>query len=102
MLEMNHATNSERNGRLPATAPLANAFVPFQNENSPRYEARKGLIRGTLYPGLDLPFMGMVIINPAMYAVAAFCWNPILSQKIKEKVNHPTHQQLQMGKLGII
>ena len=24
------------------------------------YEARKGLIRGTLFPGLDLPFMGMV------------------------------------------
>ncbi len=60
MLEMNHSTSSEGNGRLPATAPLANAFVPFQNENPPRYEARKGLIRGTLYPGLDLPFMGMV------------------------------------------
>ena len=47
-------------GRLPATAPLANAFVPFQMENPPKYEARKGIIRGTLFPGLDLPFMGMV------------------------------------------
>ena len=47
-------------GRLPATAPLANTFVPFQMENPPRYEARKALIRGTLFPGLDLPFMGMV------------------------------------------
>ena len=47
-------------GRLPAMAPLANPYVPFQLENPPRYEARKGLIRGTLYPGLDLPFMGMV------------------------------------------
>lgn len=47
-------------GRLPAMAPLANAYVPFQQENSPMYEARKGLIRGTMYPGLDLPFMGMV------------------------------------------
>ena len=28
-------------------------------ESPPRYEARKGLVRGTLYPGLDLPFMGM-------------------------------------------
>jgi len=45
---------------LPANAPLANAYVPFQLENSPRYEARKGLIRGTLFPGLDLPFLGMV------------------------------------------
>ena len=24
------------------------------------YDARKGLVRGTLYPGLDLPFHGMV------------------------------------------
>lgn len=47
-------------GRLPAEAPLANPYVPFQIENPPKYEARKGLIRGTLFPGLDLPFMGMV------------------------------------------
>ena len=47
-------------GRLPASAPLANPYVPFQNENPPQYEARKGLIRGTMYPGLDLPFMGVV------------------------------------------
>ena len=49
-----------REGRLPAKAPLANAFVPFQPENPPKYEARKALVRGTLFPGLDLPFMGMV------------------------------------------
>lgn len=47
-------------GRLPAVAPLANPYVPFQLDNPPKYEARKGLIRGTLFPGLDLPFMGMV------------------------------------------
>ena len=47
-------------GRLPASAPLANPYVPFQNEDPPKYEARKGLVRGTLFPGLDLPFMGMV------------------------------------------
>lgn len=41
-------------------APLANPYVPFQMENPPKYEAAKGLIRGTLFPGLDLPFMGMV------------------------------------------
>ena len=43
-------------GRLPASAPLANPYVPFQLEDPPKYEARKALIRGTLYPGLDLPF----------------------------------------------
>ena len=54
-------TNREgMDGRLPAMAPLANPYVPFQLENPPRYEAKTGLVRGTLYPGLDLPFMGMV------------------------------------------
>lgn len=47
-------------GRLPAMAPLANPYVPFQMENPPVYEARKGIVRGTLFPGLDLPFMGMI------------------------------------------
>ena len=49
-----------REGRLPPMAPLANPYVPFQLENPPVYEARKGLVRGTLYPGLDLPFQGKV------------------------------------------
>ena len=51
---------SYRDGRLPAMAPLANPYVPFQMENPAKYEAKKGLVRGTLFPGLDLPFMGMV------------------------------------------
>ena len=50
----------DREGQLPAMAPLANVFVPFQSANPAQYEARKGLVRGTLFPGLDLPFMGMV------------------------------------------
>lgn len=50
-------------GRLPSMAPLANPYVPFQLENPPKYEARKALVRGTLFPGLDLPFMGMVNKN---------------------------------------
>lgn len=50
-------------GRLPAMAPLANPYVPFQMENPPKYDARKGVVRGTLFPGLDLPFMGMVNKN---------------------------------------
>lgn len=47
-------------GRLPTMAPLANPYVPFQLENPPVYEAQKGIVRGTLFPGLDLPFMGMI------------------------------------------
>ena len=47
-------------GKLPACAPLANPYVPFQMVNSERYDAPNALIRGTLYPGLDLPYRGMV------------------------------------------
>ena len=53
-------TNKGCEGRLPAMAPLANPYVPFQLDDPPRYEPRMALVRGTLYPGLDLPFMGMV------------------------------------------
>ena len=62
---MDRRRNSQEGfeGRLPATAPLANPYVPFQMENPPKYEARKGIVRGTLYPGLELPFMGMVNQN---------------------------------------
>ena len=59
-MEPKQVENNGMNRRLPAMAPLANPYVPFQLENPPKYEARKGLVRGTLYPGLDLPFMGMV------------------------------------------
>ena len=57
---MRPSENMGLDGRLPGMAPLANPYVPFQLENPPKYEARKGLIRGTLFPGLDLPFMNMV------------------------------------------
>ena len=45
---------------MPDMAPLANPYVPFQLENPPKYEANYGLIRGTMFPGLDLPFQGKV------------------------------------------
>ena len=47
-------------GRLPAKAPLAVPYVPVQQNGPERYQAKLGLIRGTLYPCLDLPFLGMV------------------------------------------
>ena len=47
-------------GQLPAKAPLANPYVPFQFEDPPMYNPQKAFVRGTLYCGLDLPFMGMV------------------------------------------
>ncbi len=59
--KQSEARHSE--GRLPAMAPLANPYVPFQLENPAKYESRKALVRGTLFPGLDLPFMDMVNKN---------------------------------------
>lgn len=47
-------------GRLPQYAPLANPYVPFQQYGSATYPAKRGIVRGTLYPGLDLPFLDMV------------------------------------------
>ncbi len=59
-MDRNKPQRDGTEGRLPAMAPLANPYVPFQLENPPKYEPRKAMIRGTLFPGLDLPFKGMV------------------------------------------
>ena len=47
-------------GRLPQYAPLANPYVPYQSCGDATYPAKRGVVRGTLFPGLDLPFLGMV------------------------------------------
>jgi len=53
-------------GKLPPNAPLAVPFVPFQSENPPQYSPEEALARGTLFPGLDLPFLNTVNqTNPA-------------------------------------
>lgn len=62
-MDNSNQNNRTAEGRLPAMAPLANPYVPFQLENPPRYEPAKAFVRGTLFPGLDLPFMGMVNKN---------------------------------------
>ncbi len=49
-----------RTGSLPDYAPLAGAYVPMQQSAQPNYEAGKALSRGTMFPGLDLPFMNLV------------------------------------------
>ena len=59
-MDQEHNAPKGGEGRLPAMAPLANPYVPFQMESPPKYEPRKALIRGTLFTGLDLPFRGMV------------------------------------------
>ena len=49
-----------RSGVLPPCAPLARSYVPMQQCSMPQYDPADGLKRGTLFPGLDLPFMNMV------------------------------------------
>ena len=47
-------------GELPECAPLAVAFVPMQSGVQPVYDAEEAIQRGTLFPGLDLPFQNLV------------------------------------------
>ena len=62
-MEMEKHERYSGEGKLPNPAPLANPYVPFQFDNPAQYQPRKALVRGTLFPGLDLPFMGMVNKN---------------------------------------
>ena len=43
-------------GTLPACAPLAAGYVPRQQSGEPRYQSGDALARGTLFPGLDMPW----------------------------------------------
>lgn len=64
---MNNKFSAEerwRLGSLPDSAPLAAAYIPMQESAQPQYDAGKALSRGTLFPGLDLPFMNLV--NPEL------------------------------------
>ena len=62
-MDRNKKERTSGEGRLPAVAPLAVPFVPFQLDNPEQYQPRMGFVRGTLFPGLDLPFMGMINKN---------------------------------------
>lgn len=62
-MEENRPENGRcRFGSLPDPAPLAAAYVPKQDSAEPSYAANTAFSRGTLFPGLDLPFMN--IVNP--------------------------------------
>ena len=47
-------------GTMPACAPLAVPYVPFQQTGSKKYEHDEALNNGTLFPGLNLPFKAKV------------------------------------------
>ena len=60
-MESEHlSTCGKMQGKLPACAPLANCYVPVQQTATDRYTADVALARGTVFEGLDLPYMGIV------------------------------------------
>ncbi len=60
MKEPNTSCDPTATGLLPNCGLLAVPYVPVQRSTDDSYQAEKALARGTLFPGLDLPFMGMV------------------------------------------
>lgn len=52
-------------GTLPECAPLALSYTPMQQSVEPAYSSADALSRGTLFPGLDLPFMNKVNKTPS-------------------------------------
>ena len=60
---MKKDSNNGSRGVLPSQAPLANPYVPFQQTEAPMYNPRTAFVRGTLFAGLDLPFMGIANKN---------------------------------------
>ncbi|MDD6188575.1 MAG: spore coat protein CotJB [Clostridiales bacterium] len=63
MYKQNHHADNDcnyKNGMLPECAPLAVPYVPMQGESIPQYNPKEALTRGTLFPGLDLPWKNVV------------------------------------------
>ena len=54
-----------KQGELPECAPLALSQIPMQQSSEPAYKSGEALTRGTLFPGLDLPFKNIVNQMPA-------------------------------------
>lgn len=44
-------------GRFPKSTPIGMMYVPFQKWEEP-YEPEVAISRGTMFPDLDLPFLG--------------------------------------------
>lgn len=55
-------------GPLPACGQLAAAYVPVQPGGQEQYQRAEALARGTLFPGLDLPWMNAVNAVPAQFS----------------------------------
>lgn len=60
----NEKSCTYKQGAQPSCAPLALAVVPPQGSSEPAYDQNEALAKGTLFPGLDLPFMNYVAEKP--------------------------------------
>lgn len=58
--KQNVGCNPITTGKMPMCGMLAVPYVPVQRSTEGSYEADNGLAKGTLFPGLDLPYRGMV------------------------------------------
>ena len=57
---MDNSSCTSRQGTLPSCAGLGLSYTPMQTASTPAYDSGEALRRGTLFPGLDLPFMNVV------------------------------------------
>ena len=53
-----------KEGPLPSCAPLAVPMLAAQPCSEPAYDSADALAKGTLFPGLDLPFMDYIAAGP--------------------------------------
>ncbi len=63
LLFKTHAENSQcsyKEGYLNECSPLAMSYTPLQQSCEPTFTTNEALARGTLFPGLELPFMNMI------------------------------------------
>ena len=55
-------------GILPSCGRLAAPYVPMQPRDAERYRPEDALLKGTLFPGLDLPWMNVANASPAEFS----------------------------------
>ena len=67
-LDNNTTECTYKQGALPGCSALGLAVMPSQASSQPAYESEEALSRGTLFPGLDLPFMN--IVNKTLQSLA--------------------------------
>lgn len=60
----NEKSCTYKQGEQSMCAPLALAVVPPQSAAEPAYDPNEAMAKGTLFPGLDLPFMNYVAKQP--------------------------------------